>query len=33
MQPEVMAFFGAVIFAMVKLIQFAVVWYSREEVE
>ena len=31
MQPEVMLFFGAVIFAVVKVIQLAVIWYGRED--
>ena len=31
MQPEVMAFFGVVVFAVIKIAQFAVIWYSRQE--
>ena len=33
MQPIVMAFFGAVIFAVIKIIEFAVVWYREQEEE
>ena len=31
MQPIAMAFFGAVIFAVIKIIEFAVVWYREQE--
>ena len=33
MQPIAMAFFGAVIFAVIKIIEFAVVWYREQEEE
>lgn len=33
MQPIVMAFFGAVILAVIKIIEFAVVWYREQEEE
>lgn len=30
MQPEVMIFFAAVIFAVVKIVQLWIIWYNRE---
>lgn len=31
MQPEVVAFMAAVIFAVYKIIEFAIVWHGKEE--
>ena len=31
MSPLDMCFFGAVIFAMVKIVDLAIVWYKEEE--
>ena len=31
MQPEVIGFFAVVVFAVIKIIQLAVVWYGRED--
>lgn len=33
MQPEVVAFMGAVVLAVVKIVQFAVVFYKYQEEE
>lgn len=30
MQPEVMIFMACVVFAVVKIVQLAVVWYGKE---
>lgn len=33
MQPEVMAFMAAVVFAVYKIVDLAIIWYRQEDEE